>query len=665
MHGFLCLDRGKALPLGSTRLEDGINFAVFTEHATHVWLSLFRPGENEPFQELALNPDHHRTGNIWHVWMGGLSEDVEYAWRMDMRPNPNEAIHRFDAARYLLDPYAHVIVGGEEWGSLAKRRCGLPRDHFDWGGDRPLNIPLAKSVIYEVHMRGYTRHESSGVSAPGTYLGLVEKIPYLQALGVTAVELLPVYEFEEADTNRSNPLLGTRLLNFWGYQPIAFFAPNAAFAQGKQPGAAVSEFKQMVRAFHEAGIEVILDVVFNHTAEGDERGPTRSFRGIDNAVYYLLDDAGRYMNFTGCGNTFNCNHPVVRQLISDCLHYWTMEMHVDGFRFDLASVLGRGRDGEPLADPPLLERLAYDPVLAHTKLIAEAWDAAGLYQVGSFPAWGRWAEWNGRYRDDLRRFVKSDAGMVPRLAERLKGSPDLYAVSGRQSHHSINFVTCHDGYTLADLVSYERKHNEANGEENRDGANDNHSWNCGAEGPADGAGIAELRRRQMKNFAALLLMSGGVPMLLGGDEMARTQGGNNNAYCQDNETSWVDWTLAEKNGNLVEFFQRLIAFRRGHDAFAHIDWGPEVRAEHTEVSFHGVKLNQPDWGEGSRSLAMELRWRAERIYVIANAYWDKLRFELPGDAKWLLVFDTGDEGRINGPEAEAGARSVLVLEARG
>jgi glycogen operon protein len=427
----------------------------------------------------------------------------------------------------------------------------------------------------------------------------------------------------------------------------------------------VVEFKEMVKRFHEAGIEVILDVVFNHTAEGDERGLTRSFRGIDNAVYYTLGENGQYLNFTGCGNTFNCNHPVVRKLITDCLRYWVMEMHVDGFRFDLASVLGRGTTGEPLANPPLLERLAYDPVLAHTKLIAEAWDAAGLYQVGSFPAWGRWAEWNGKYRDDLRRFMKGDAGMVPKLAERLKGSPALYAVSGRQSHHSINFVTCHDGFTMADLVSYNEKHNEENGEENRDGANDNHSWNCGVEGPTDDGGINALRRRQMKNFAALLMLSGGVPMLLGGDEMARTQGGNNNAYCQDNELSWVDWWLAERNAEQVEFFRRLIAFRRGHEAFAHIDWGPEVGAEHTEMNFHGVVLWRPDWSESSRSLAMELRWREERIYVIANAYWDKLEFALPEEVEWAVAMDTGNEGRVNRSRAAVGARSVLVLEAKG
>jgi len=662
MGAYLCVDRGAALPLGATPIAGGINFAIFSQHATHAWLGLFRPGEREPCEEIALDPGTNRTGHIWHIWLEGLPPDMLYAWRMDMRPNPNPAIHRFDPSIWLLDPYARVIAGGEQWGVATRRLCGLPCDHFDWRGDRPLNTPLQKSIIYELHVRGYTRHPSSGVSAPGTYLGLTEKIPYLKELGITAVELMPVYEFEEADTDRVNPFTGERLLNLWGYHPIAFFAPNASYASRQAPGAAVAEFKEMVRCFHDAGIEVILDVVFNHTAEGDERGPTLSFRGIDNSVYYLLDSNGRYLNFSGCGNTLNCNHPVVRTLISDCLRYWVMEMHVDGFRFDLASILGRGKTGEPLPDPPLLERLAYDPVLANTKLIAEAWDAAGLYQVGTFPAWGRWAEWNGRYRDDVRRFVRSDPGMVPALAERLKGSPDLYARSGRKAQHSINFVTCHDGFTLADLVSYNRKHNEANGEDNRDGADENFSWNCGVEGPTDDPEILALRRRQMKNFLLLLLASGGVPMLLAGDEFARTQKGNNNAYCQDNEIGWVDWRLAGANADLLEFVRSLVRFRRTHELFAQIDWAPEPGCGATEIRFHGVRLHQPDWSFHSRSLAMEACWRGERVYLIANAYWEPLRFELPQDTAWLVRFDTfGEAGREVCGSIDAGPRSVLLL----
>ncbi len=663
MAGFLCVDRGAALPLGATLIADGINFAVFSKHATHAWLSLFRPGMDTPFHEIALDPGANRTGHIWHISVSGLPRDVLYAWRMDMRPNPNPAIHRFDPAAFLLDPYAKVLAGGEEWGVRSRRVCGMPQERFDWGGDQPLNTPLAESVIYELHVRAYTQHPSSGVSAPGTYLGLTAKIPYLKELGVTAVELMPVYEFEEADTDRYNPLTGERLFNLWGYHPIGFFAPNSTYGQRKEPGAAVTEFKEMVRAFHDAGIEVILDVVFNHTAEGDERGPTLSFRGLDNSVYYLLDANGRYLNFAGCGNTLNCNHPVVRALIGDCLRYWVMEMHVDGFRFDLASILGRGKTGEPLPDPPLLERLAYDPVLANTKLIAEAWDAAGLYQVGTFPAWGRWAEWNGRYRDDIRGFVRGDVGLAPVLAERLKGSPDLYSHSGRQAQHSINFVTCHDGFTLADLVSYNWKHNEANGEDNRDGANENFSWNCGAEGPTDDAEILALRRRQMRNFLILLFSSGGVPMVLAGDEFGRTQGGNNNAYCQDNETGWVDWRLAEANRDLLDFVRKLIAYRRRHGLFARINWNPSPQEDQAAIQFHGVRLHQPDWSFDSRSLAMEARWRGERLLLIANAYWEPLEFELPPDAGWKAVAYSGETPPPTGRTVKVEARSALLLEA--
>lgn len=673
MGGILCVDRGVGLPMGATRLAGGVNFSIYSRHATDVSLALFRPGEQEPFEEFALDPGHFKTGHLWHIWLGGLSEDFHYAWRMDKRPNPAPHIYRYDPSRYLLDPYARVITGGEKWGVLAtQRRCALEPIGFQWGDDRPLNRPLEDSVIYELHVRGFTRHPSSGVAAPGTYRGLTEKIPYLKQLGVTAVELLPVYEFEEADTDRNNPLLGQSLINLWGYQPIAFFAPNTTYASSPEPGAAVTDFKQMVKSFHDAGIEVILDVVFNHTAEGDERGPTWSFRGIDNPTYYLLDENGRYRNYSGCGNTFNCNHPVSRQLIVACLRYWVMEMHVDGFRFDLASILARGKDGQPLADPPLLESLAHDPVLADTKLIAEAWDAAGLYQVGSFPAWGRWAEWNGRYRDDLRRFVKSDAGLTGALASRLLGSPDLYADDNRHAKHSINFVTCHDGFTLNDLVSYNRKHNELNGEGNRDGASENYSWNCGVEGPSDDPEVRDLRRRQMRNLLTLLLVSGGVPMLLGGDEMGRTQLGNNNAYCQDNEISWVDWSLVETNSDLVRFVTTLVRLRRDTRCFRQIGW--HETGNQTAVHFHGVEPAKPDWSPDSRSLAAEFTNNGERFYLIANAYWEPLRYTLPGGS-WARVVDTSlsPPDDIAAPGGEvlldpkdhywAGARAVILLRA--
>ncbi len=674
MTKLLCVDRGVGLPMGATRLAGGVNFSIYSRHATDVTLSLFRPGEEEePFEEFALDAAHHRTGHAWHLWLGGLEEDFEYAWRMDMRPNPAPHIYRYDPSRYLLDPFARVVTGGQMWGGrVTKRRCALEPAGFQWGDDRPLNRPLENSIIYELHVRSYTRHPSSEVSAPGTYLGLTEKIPYLSQLGVTAVELLPVYEFEEADTDRNNPLLGTSLLNLWGYQPIAFFAPNSAYASSQKVGAAVSEFKEMVRRFHAAGIEVILDVVFNHTAEGDERGPTWSFRGIDNPTYYLLDEQGKYRNYSGCGNTFNCNHPVSRAMIISCLRYWVMEMHVDGFRFDLASILARGKDGQPLADPPLLESLAYDPVLADTKLIAEAWDAAGLYQVGSFPSWGRWAEWNGRYRDDLRRFVKSDEGLTGALASRLAGSPDLYADDNRHAKHSINFITCHDGFTLNDLVSYNRKHNEPNGEENRDGANDNHSWNCGVEGATDEAAVRRLRQRQVRNFITLLFASGGVPMILGGDEFGRTQQGNNNAYCQDNEISWVDWSLETANAHLLRFVREVIRLRREARSFRHVGWHEDGNT--TRVQFHGVRPGNPDWRPEARALAVEYVNNGERFYLAANAWWEALEFTLPAGA-WQRVIDTSldspDDIAMSGEEPpvepegvyRVAGRSVVLLRA--
>jgi glycogen operon protein len=654
--------RGHPLPLGATLWRGGVNFSVFSSRATSVILAIFLPGESESFLEFPLDPRFNRTGDVWHCFLEGLDPGVLYGYRMDREPNPRPWLDRFDSARVLLDPYAKSVVrAGGQW--LAE----IVDDFFDWEFDQPLNIPLHESLIYELHVRGYTRHPSSGVAAPGTFLALTEKIPHLQRLGVTAVELMPVHEFDETYNRYRNPVTGERLKNFWGYDPLAFLAPKRSYASGNP----VTEFKQMVKAFHAAGIEVILDVVFNHTGELDAEGPTVSFRGIDNQTYYIVDPVtGEYANYSGCGNTVNCNLPVVRSLILDCLRYFVTELHVDGFRFDLASILGRGRSGQVLADPPLLERIAGDPVLANTKIIAEAWDAAGLYQVGSFPAWGRWAEWNGRFRDDVRRFLRGDPGAAAPLAMRLSGSPDLYQASGRQPYHSINFVTCHDGFTLHDLVRYAVKHNLENGQNNQDGSNENYSWNHGVEGPSADPDIERVRLRQVKNFLTLLLVADGTPMLLGGDELGRTQRGNNNAYCQDNEVSWVDWTATPLAGELTRFTALLARFRHASRLIG--------RASFDQVRFdwHGVRLGEPDWGWDSHSLAMHLHDEvSEHVYLIANAWRESLAFELPRieNARWARFVDTsqpapGDIAEAPLPLADQGAylagpRSVVLLVA--
>ena len=496
-----------------------------------------------------------------------------------------------------------------------------------------------------MHVRGFTRHESSGVTDKGTFAGVTEKIPYLQELGITAVELLPISEFEETEyTDRHNPLTGEHLVNFWGYNSFGFFSPKASYAASNHLGQQVKEFKTMVKKMHKAGIEVILDVVFNHTAEGDERGPVFNFRGIDNSVFYIIDPVtGAYHNYSGCGNTVNCNNPFVRDMILDCLRYWVTEMHVDGFRFDLASILGRDQDGSVLANPPLIERIAADPILANTKIIAEAWDASGLYQVGTFPAWRRWAEWNGKFRDDVRKFVKGDSGLTGALAYRLTGSSDLYESNGRTPFHSINFLTSHDGFTLSDLVTYQEKHNESNGENSADGSNANHSWNCGVEGETKDKSINQLRSKQIKNLATILMLSSGVPMILSGDEFGRTQKGNNNAYCHDNEISWLNWNLTEKNSDLFHFWKLLIRFRKSNDLFRretfqsyHIEW-------------HGHTLFQPDWSPESRAIAMHLftdfrdRIKGYKdIYQIFNSHWEPGSFDLPllNGKKWHRVIDT-------------------------
>jgi isoamylase len=677
--------RGHPQPFGVSLLAGGINFAVFSRHATALILVLFRPGDPEPLVEFPFDPQINRTGDVWHIALQGLVPGFEYGYRAARECSDASPIHRFDVGQVLLDPYARAVSGPSLWRTAT--RCAfrqgnwrslLVDDTFDWGHDRPLNYHLADSVIYEMHVRGFTRDASSGVSHPGTFRGVIEKIPYLQELGITAVELLPVTEFDEADNYRRNPLTGEPLHNFWGYHPLSFFAPKAAYAVELAAGAQVREFKEMVKALHAAGIEVILDMVFNHTGEGNQQGRTLSLRGLDNSVYYIVDpQSGAYANYSGCGNTVNCNHPVVRDLIIDALCYWVTEMRVDGFRFDLASILGRGSDGAVLTNPPLLERIAGNPVLADTKLIAEAWDAAGLYQVGTFPNFGRWAEWNGKFRDDLRRFVRGDQGMVPVLATRLAGSSDLYQDDGRAPFHSINFVTSHDGFTLADLVSYAQKHNQANGEYGADGDDHNFSANHGCEGATDDPVIGALRARQVYNFATLLVLAHGVPMLLAGDEMARTQGGNNNAWCQDNATSWLDWTRLAANRELFDFFRNLIAFRKRYSLLRPRHFEGEESGER-RLTWHGSRLHHPDWSADSHALGMHLQGAPEEaeVYLIASAALDDADFDLPGpdpQRPWRRFVDTTlADGRASCPPGEEAplpgqthyrvrGRSVVVL----
>ncbi len=634
--------RGQCRPFGATARARGVNFAVFSRHARAVWLILYAEGCEEPLAEIALDPTINKTGDVWHIFLHDLPTDLCYGWRVD-GPFAPEKGHRFNPRVVLLDPYARAISGNHQWGvadvpygkteGKLSRRSQIVADDFDWEGDHPPGTPLARTVIYELHVRGFTQHSSSGVEHPGTFLGLCEKIPHLKDLGVTAVQLMPVMEFDELDCPQKHPVTGERLKNYWGYNTLSYFAPKAAYAA--EAGNQVNEFKEMVKQFHQNGIEVILDVVYNHTSEGNENGPTLSFRGLDNSIYYILDKQGRYLNFSGCGNTLRCNHPLVRDLIIESLVYWVAEMHVDGFRFDLAAILGRGVNGEVLADPPLLKHIAEHPQLAGTKLIAEAWDAAGLSQVGQFPAWGRWAEFNDHYRDGVRRFLRSDAGQTSTVARRICGSPDIYGPLCGHPHHSINFVTCHDGFTLHDLVSYNHKHNWANAENNRDGWNDNLSYNCGHEGLTQDVHVNALRQRQMRNCLTMLLISQGVPFLLQGDEFGRTQQGNNNAYCQDAEISWVNWKLAESNAGLLRFVKMMIALRKR--AFA-LD-----REKFTSrIKWYGPR-GEPDWTESSRALAFHLHGEQGQpdLFVIFNAHWEAQRFGLPHHpGRWRRLVDT-------------------------
>ena len=690
-HGTFHLGQGFPLPYGSLCLpgSNSVNFSVFSRYADNCTLVLFERGSKQPMVEIPFPPEF-RIGHVFTMIVFGLDPDrIEYGFRIE-GPFAPELGMRFDHSQILLDPFAHAVGGRDVWGSLPDShesfpfRARLAPDDFDWEDDRHPAIPTEDLIIYERHVRGFTRHESSGVKYPGTFAAIREKIPYLKRLGVNCIELMPIFEFDEFENSRVDPKTGTQLMNYWGYSTLGFFAPKAGFAATGRFGLQTDELKALVKELHRNGIEVILDVVFNHTAEGNEHGPTISFRGLDNKTYYMLTPDGHYLNFSGCGNTLNCNHPVVRDMVVDCLRYWVAQYHIDGFRFDLASILGRDVNGIPLHNPPLLETLAHDPILANCKLIAEAWDAAGLYQVGNFPSYGRWAEWNGQYRDCVRKFLKGDAGQVRDMAHRLMGSPDLYADRGPSA--SVNFVTCHDGFTLKDLVSYDLKHNEANGEDNRDGGNDNESWNCGAEGPTSNPEIQALRLRQQKNALTILMVSQGVPMILMGDEFGRTQRGNNNAYCHDNDLSWVDWGLQEQNADFARFSQAIIAFRKRHPALRYpLHPGDRGTGRYLEATWHGPVAWQPDWSHDSRTLAFMLRGAEDEpthedvLFVALNSHWTTQSFGVPTPPpgkRWHVAVNTGLEAPHDiWPEGEEPVlsdpryilvrdRSVMVLIAR-
>ena len=653
---------GSPLPLGTQESGGGVNFAIFTRNATRVRLNLFKnPEDGTPDRFVDLDPARNRTGDVWHVWVKDISSGQLYAYRVDGPYEPDKG-HRFNFNRLLLDPLAAAISQPPQWDFALARgydassslqdlaiskqdnaksmpKCIFVNEPFDWTGDLPLRHPWAKTVIYEAHLRGFSIHPQSGVEHPGTYRGMTEKIPYLKVLGVTAVELMPIQEFNENSVTRRNPQTHQLLKNYWGYDPVGFLAPKASYSSSGGLGQQKLEFKEMVRAFHKAGLEVILDVVFNHTAEGDELGPTVCFRGLDNAIFYTLAKDGRhYLDYTGTGNTVNANHPVVRDHILTALRYWTTEMHVDGFRFDLASVLARDGTGQLLAKAPLLERIAEDAILRDVKIIAEAWDAAGAYEVGSFSE-RRWAEWNGRFRDDVRRFWRGDEGMLGLFASRIGGSADVYGGSGKSPGSSINFITCHDGFTLNDLVSYQHKHNTANAENNRDGANENFSANYGTEGNAQDADIESVRKRQIKNFLLTLLVSRGVPMLLGGDEFRRTQGGNNNAYCQDNETSWIDWNKLGQHQEIYRFAQGMIAFRLAHPVLS-----TEQFYKAAEIQWFEQHGGSPGWTPEERHFGCLIHEADQHaLCLLFNAGNVEVDFHLPSPpptARWRLAVDT-------------------------
>ena len=682
--------KGDPHPLGSTVYPDGVNFSVFSQNAASMELLLFAEGNStEPFQIIKMTDEGNKSFHFWHIFLVDAKPGLHYAYRVH-GPEEKKPGQRFTPEKVLIDPYAY----GNSMDLWNRGAACLPGDNltqsmrsvvidpldYDWEGDRPLNRPMQDSVIYEMHVGGFTRAGNSHVTSPGTFRAVIEKIPYLQSLGVTAVELLPVFQFDDTEAHEFE---GNKLNNFWGYSTMAYFAPHPGYCESAGEAQHMTEFRDMVKALHKAGIEVILDVVFNHTDEGNHQGPTFSFRGFDNLNYYYLVDGNQdyYYDYTGCGNTFNCNHPVGSKMIVECLRFWVEYMHVDGFRFDEGSVLSRGPGGAPMEFPPVLWQIELDDVLAETKVIAEAWDAAGLYQVGHFPGF-RWAEWNGVYRDTLRKFVAGEAGIVGDLADRITGSPSLYQSNGHLPINSVNFITAHDGFTLNDLVSYNNKHNEANGEGNRDGVDDNMSWNCGAEGPTDDPAINALREQQIRNFATLLMLSQGVPMFVMGDEVRRTQGGNNNAWCQDNPIGWFDWTQTQTESGMLRFWSELIAFRKSHPAVhrARFFSGAMNERGMPDISWHGTKLNEPGWNDPhARALAWTVAGSLAHsdIHVMVNMYWEPLTFEIPQiyERAWYTAVNTalpspqdinapGNEVLVNSHHVEVSGRSIVVLISR-
>ncbi|MCE5285601.1 MAG: glycogen debranching enzyme [Pelosinus sp.] len=670
---------GIFLQNGSCLVPGGVNFSIYSSGAKSCELVLFRNHEKEPFAVIPFPPSY-RIGNVFAMIVFDLDyENLEYGFYIDGAYDFARG-DVYDHDKCLLDPYAKLLSGrnvwGEEpdWSNPFQYRSKVSLDDFDWEGDQPLKTPHNELIIYEAHVRGFTKDESSGVKYKGTYAGLREKIPYLKKLGITAIELLPIFEFDEFEGCRKNEE-GTMLYNYWGYSTVAFFAPKAGYAASGRYSMQIDEFKNLVKELHKNNIKIILDVVFNHTAEGNENGPYISFKGIDNKTYYILTPDGYYYNFSGCGNTLNCNHSIVRNMILNCLRYWVAEYHVDGFRFDLAAILGRNQDGSPMSNPPLLEALAYDPLLSDAILIAEAWDAGGLYQVGSFPSYGRWAEWNGKYRDDIRKFLKGEPGLAGEVAARIAGSEDIYNPYWRGDCASINFITCHDGFTLWDLYAYNQKHNERNGWGGTDGGDEDHSWNCGFEGDCDQENVNFLRRKMIKNAAAILLTSIGTPMILAGDEFGNTQYGNNNPYCQDNQISWLDWSMLKKNEEIFTFFQKMIAFRKIHPVLQKMSQG--VPAGYSMVSLHGMNSWEFDYSPENRVIGVMFAGKTndgkdDFVYIGINAHWESHGIwlpQLPENCHWKIVVNTdlGNQAFYTkpvslNPEQQfiLGARSVIV-----